>query len=186
MGQILNLFSAFKSCDSLFVLFLIVLSECEESAETAWSSPLALSLTLPLPRSPGDIWCWRHCLYRERKKEKKTWQVSSARHEDRWRGEHAEFRSALCVFLAWKLSGFTVEWKKNTHPSIREEKRNLRRLVWIEDWIFFLLVQSVRTRQQLALWWNTDRTEYHNNVKVPTTQENFPGVARDFRCAIII
>lgn len=53
-------------------------------------------------------------------REKKTWQVSSARHEDRWRGEHAEFRSALCVFLGWKLSGFIVEEKKNTltHPSI--------------------------------------------------------------------
>lgn len=68
MGQILNLSYAFKSCDSLFVLFLIVLSEREESAETARSSPLALSLTLPLPRSLGDIWFWRRCLYRGKKR----------------------------------------------------------------------------------------------------------------------
>lgn len=139
MGQILNLFYALKSCDSLFVLFLIVLSKCEESAETARSSLLALSLTLPLPRSPGDIWCWRRCLYRRGKKCGRFLLLDT-----KTGGEvNTQSFTRPCAFsLGWKLSGFIVE-AKNTYLSIQEEKRNLEHLVWIGASFFFFYSSGV-------------------------------------------
>lgn len=59
------------------------------------------------------------------KGKKKTWQVSSARHEDRWRGEHAEFGSALCVAF-FSAENCQVSWwsgKKKT--LIRPSRRSV-------------------------------------------------------------
>lgn len=135
IGQILNLFYAFKSCDSLFVLFLIVLSEhwrVNRDPEKLSSRSLSHSLYLCLVRSvtfdsDGAVFTGR------RKKRCRFLLL------DMKTGGEVNTQSIVRPRAFSSAGNCQVSWwkkkKTNTYPSIQEEKLNLNHLVWIEAFL---------------------------------------------------
>lgn len=117
-------------------------------------APLSCSLTLSLtlPRSPCDIWCWRRCLYRKRGKKGGRFLLLNTKtggevNTQSFARPHALFSAGNCQASWWKGG----EKKRLSRPSRR---KNETLNVWFELKRFFCLHVNNWPRGDLLLWQN--------------------------------